>query len=61
MTTPIQFVIESIRATENVTKKQKKSIANIQFPCGICWENVPYNQHSPHCQMCLYSILNVLI
>ena len=56
MPTPIQFVIESIRATKNVKKKQVKSTANIQSPCGVCWKNVLYNQPSLHCHMCLQSI-----
>ena len=56
MPTPIQFVIEIIRATKNVKKNQLKSTVKIHSQCGVCWKNVLYNQPSLHCDMCLHTI-----
>ena len=40
MSTPVDFVIESIKASKITSKRPHK----IKFPCGICNKNVNYNQ-----------------
>ena len=51
MPVPIDFIIKSLNASITL-----KSRSNPKFPCGICSQNVNYNNPSKQCSLCHYWI-----
>ena len=54
MPTPIDFVIDSIKASRKA--RETTNTININNPCGICHETVRNNDKSLKCSQCLSSI-----